>query len=52
MFYPVGTFRALSPGDSISSDPERTVLSRQGEEQGYIEVLQQRTGSVNIKRSL
>ena len=52
MFYPVGTFRTLSPGDSMSSDPERTVLRRQGEEKGYIEVLQQRTGSVNIKRLL
>lgn len=38
----------LSPGDSISSGPERTALRR--EEPGYIEVFQQRAGSRNIKR--
>ena len=52
MFYSVEIFKTLNPGDSISNDPERTVLRRQGEEKGYIEVLQQRTGSVNIKRLL
>ena len=36
MFYLVGVFRALSPGDSISSNSERTALRRQGEEPGYI----------------
>ena len=45
MFYSVGIFRTSSPGDSISSNPQRTTPSRQGEEQGYLEVLQQRAGS-------
>ena len=52
MFYLLGIFRTLSPGDSISSNPERTVLRRPGEEPGYIEFLQQRAGSLNIKRLL
>ena len=39
-----------SLGDSISSDPERTALRRLGEEPGSIEVLQQRAGSLNVKR--
>ena len=39
-----------SLGDSISSDPERTALRRGGEEPGSIEVLQQRAGSLNVKR--
>ena len=38
MFYSVGSFRASSPGDSISSNHERTALRRQGEESVYIEV--------------
>ena len=37
-------------GDSISTDPERTALRRQGEEPGSIEVLQQRAGRLNVKR--
>ena len=41
-----------SLGDSISSDPERTALRRLGEEPGSIEVLQQRAGSLNVKRLL
>ena len=45
MFYSVGSFRT-------SSNPERTALRRQGEEPGYTEVLQQRAGSLNIKRLL
>ena len=52
MFYLLGIFRTLSLGDSISSSPERTALRRPGEEPGYIEVLQQRAGSLNIKRLL
>ena len=52
MFYSVGNFRASSLGDSISNDPERTALRRRGEESGYIEVLQQGAGSLNIKRVL
>ena len=39
-----GKFRTSSPRDSISSDPERTAPRREGEEPGYIEVLQQRAG--------
>ena len=52
MFYLMGMFRTPSPEDSISSDPKRIALRRQGEEPGYIEVLQQRAGSLNIKRVL
>ena len=52
MFYLVGIFRMASPGDSISSSPERTALRRRGEEPGYLEVLQQRAGSLNIKKLL
>ena len=48
----MGIFRTSSPGDSISSDPERTAPRRRGEEPGYTEVLQQRAGSLNIKRLL
>ena len=40
MFYSVGIFRTLSPGDSISSNPEKpfgreTVGRECGEESGY-----------------
>ena len=48
----MGIFKTASPGDSISSDPKRIALRRQVEEPGYIEVLQQRAGSLNIKRLL
>ena len=48
----MGIFKTSIPGDSISSDPERIALRRQGEEPGYIEVLQQRAGSLNSKRLL
>ena len=47
-----GIFRTSSPGDSISSEPEKTVPRRQGvpgEESGYVEVLQQRSGNLNFK---
>jgi len=50
MFYLVGIFRISSPGGSISSNPERPVLRKRGEDPGYIEVLQEREGSLNIKR--
>ena len=52
MFYLVEIFRIPSPGDSISSDPEKTALRRQEEEPGYTEVLQQRGGGLNVKRLL
>ena len=52
MLYLMSIFRMSSPGDSISSDPERAAPKRWGEEPGYIEVLQQMTGSLNIKRFL
>ena len=52
MFYSVGNFRTPSPGDSISSNPEITDLRRWGDEPGYVEVLHQRAGSLNIKRLL
>ena len=35
-FYLVGNFRNSVPGDSISSNPERTALRRQGKKSGYI----------------
>ena len=47
-----GIFRTSSLGDSISSNPERTALRRQGDEPGYIKVLQQRAGSLNFERLL
>ena len=49
MFYSVGIFRTSSPGDSISSNSERTAPRRRGEEPGYMYVLQQRAGSLNVK---
>ena len=49
MFYSVGIFRMSNLRNSISSNPERTALRRWREELGYIEVLQQRRGSLNIK---
>ena len=53
MFYLVGILRSSSPGDSISSDPERTVLGKQGGESSYIEVCNRgQAGSPNIKRLL
>ena len=52
MLYSVGIFRTSSLADSISSNPERTALRRQGDEPGYIKVLQQRAGSLNFERLL
>ena len=52
MLYMAGTFRISSLGDSISSNPERTALRRRWEKSGYVEVLQQRAGNLNIKRLL
>ena len=48
MFHLVEIFRTLSPGDNISSDLEKTAPRRLGEEPDYIEILQQRVGSLNI----
>ena len=50
MFYSMGMFRTSSLGDNILSHPERTALRRHGEDPGYLEVLQQRAGSLNIKK--
>ena len=52
MFYTVEIFRISSSGDSISGDPEKIALRRQVEEPGYIKVLLQRVGRLNIKRLL
>ena len=52
MFYLTGIFRTSSLEDGISSNLERIVLKRREEETGYMEVLQQRAGSRNIKRLL
>ena len=46
------TFRTSGPGDSISSDPEKTLRRRKEEPGCYIEVLQQRADSLNIKTVL
>ena len=48
----MGILRTSSPRDSISSNPERAAPKRQGEEPGYIEVLQKRPVSSIIKRLL
>ena len=49
MFYLMG-FLGLRPGDSISSNPERTALRRWevGSSQVYAEVLQHRAGSGDL----
>ena len=52
MCYLVGIFKTESPGDSISSNCERTAQRRRGWEPGYIEVLQQRADNLNVKRLL
>ena len=52
MFYSAEILRTSSPGDSISSSPERTAQRKQEDEPGYTEILQQRAGSRNIKRLL
>ena len=49
MFYSAEILRTSSPGDSISSSPERTAQRKQEDEP---EILQQRAGSLNIKRLL
>ena len=51
-FYSVRMFETSSPGDSTSSNHERTALRRGGEEPGYVEVLQQKAGSLNVKKLL
>ena len=48
----MGNFRTSSSGHRIPSKPERTAMRRWGEELGFIEVLQQRADSLNIKRLL
>jgi len=50
MFYSEGIFRTYSPGNNISSNPERTAARRRGEGAGYREVLRQGAGSLNVKR--
>ena len=47
-FYLVGIFRTSSLGGSFSNNPERTPLRMQREEPGYVEVLQQRVGSLKF----
>ena len=50
MFYLLGIFRISSLEDSISSNPERTVPSRQGKESGYIEVCNKHQALLWIKK--
>ena len=42
-------FQDLRPKSSISSRPEKTAPRRQGEKPSYIEVVQQREGSLTSK---
>ena len=49
MFYSMGIFSTLSRGDSLSSDPEKTAPRRRGEDPGCLEVLQHRSGILDIK---
>ena len=49
MFYLVEFLRDSSPGNTISSSPERTALRRRGEEPGYRNFA---TISLNVKRLL
>ena len=52
LFNLVGIWGTSNPGDSISSDTEKTAPRRKGKDPGYIDVLQQRADSLNIKRLL
>ena len=52
MLYLVGIFRTSRLGGRISSYPEEIALRRQVWESDYIEVLQQREDSLNIRRLL
>ena len=52
MFYSMDIFRTSSPGDSISSSPERTAKRRGWKEPDYTEILQQKAVSLNFKRLL
>ena len=52
VFYSAGIFRTSSLGGSTSSNPKRTAPRRRREEAGFREVLQQRLGSLNVKRYL
>ena len=55
MFYLVGLFRTSCPGDSISSNPERTAPGEEGRSQviwggaRLYKVLQQKACNLNIK---
>ena len=49
MCYLVGIFRTSSPGDSISGDPERTILRRWKGGVRLYRNLQQGIGSLKIK---
>ena len=53
MFYLVEIlgFQAQKTASQVTN-PERTAPKRQREETGYIEIFQQRAGSLNIKRLL
>ena len=48
----MGIFGIAIPGDSISRNPERTASRRKREDSSYIEALQQRANSLNIKTLL
>ena len=52
LFNLVGIWGTSNPEDSILSDTERTAPRRKGKDPSYIEVLQQRADSLNIKKLL
>ena len=52
MFHSMEILRISNPIGSISRNPERTVLRRGSGDSEYIRVLQQKSGSQNIKMSL
>ena len=52
MFYLVEIFITSRLGNSVSSNPERTALRRRGEEPSYIQILQQKAGSLDVKKLL
>ena len=51
MFHLAGISRTSSLGEGISSEPDNSSKRRE-EEPGYIKILQQGAGSLNIKRPL
>ena len=47
-----GKFSTSGLGSSVSSNFERTAMRRWGEEPGYVQILQQRAGGLDVKKLL